>query len=128
MPNESANTVVGRQLIARKDNPVYSSPGGLPIGLIVTGNATAPVFSFIERNGVVWWMFDYTIPGQTPGAYYVKQEPGAWKLSINPQVAKVEVNTSIFGDSKNALFKFSVDKWLWIVSGLLALILILKLK
>jgi hypothetical protein len=31
-------------------------------------------------------MFDYTIPGQAPGAYYAEHRPEFWKLSTTGKV------------------------------------------
>jgi hypothetical protein len=77
----TAADVLGRYLIAREDVPVYDFPNGTRIGTIPKGNSTAEVYSFVQRPGQVWWMFDYTIPGQTPGAYYVLQKDGRFTLS-----------------------------------------------
>jgi hypothetical protein len=84
MPTYSANDVLGRYLIAREDVPVYDLPNGTRIGEIKKGNSTAEVYSYVVRNGQVWWQFDYTIPGQTPGAYYVLQKDGRFSLSAAP--------------------------------------------
>jgi len=84
MPTYSANDVLGRFLIAREDVPVYDLPNGTRIGEIKKGNSTAEVYSYVVRNGQVWWQFDYTIPGQTPGAYYVLQKDGRFSLSAAP--------------------------------------------
>jgi len=79
----SANDVIGRYLIALEDVPVYDRPNGTRIGEIKKGNSTAEVYSYVERpGGQVWWMFEYTIPGQTPGAYYVLDKKGRFRLSV----------------------------------------------
>jgi len=79
-----ASQVVGRYLIAREDVPVYDFPNGTRIGTINKGNSTAEVYSFVQRPGQVWFMFDYTIPGSTPGAYYVLDKEGRFSLSTAP--------------------------------------------
>jgi hypothetical protein len=89
----TAAEVLGRYLIAREDVPVYDLPNGTRIGEIKKGNSTAEVYSFVVRNGQVWWMFDYTIPGQAPGAYYVMQKDGRFSLSAAP--GNVSVSPSI---------------------------------
>ena len=90
MPTYSANDVLGRYLIAREDVPVYDLPNGARIGEIKKGNSTAEVYSYVVRNGQVWWQFDYTIPGQTPGAYYVLQKDGRFSLSATSPSAKIQ--------------------------------------
>lgn len=89
MPTYSAADVLGRYLIAKEDVPVYDLPNGTRIGEIKKGNSTAEVYSYVVRNGEVWWVFDYTIPGQTPGAYYVLQKDGRFSLSSIPGNALV---------------------------------------
>jgi len=93
MPTYSANDVLGRYLIAREDVPVYNLPNGTRIGEIKKGNSTAEVYSYVVRNGQVWWQFDYTIPGQTPGAYYVLQKDGRFSLSAAPGNVAVSPST-----------------------------------
>lgn len=80
----NAGDVLGRYLIAREDVPVYNYPNGTRIGEIKKGNATAEVYSYVTRGSQVWWMFDYTIPGQTPGAYYVLDKAGRFSISKSP--------------------------------------------
>jgi hypothetical protein len=80
----TAADVVGRYLIAKKDVPVYDGPFGTRIGTIKKGNSTAEVYSYIVRQGQVFWVFDYTVPGQTPSAYYALQSPDAFSLSSVP--------------------------------------------
>ena len=88
----TAADVLGRFLIAREDVPVYDLPNGTRIGEIKKGNSTSEVYSYVIRNGQVWWMFDYTIPGQQPGAYYVMQQAGRFTLSSVP--GRVAVQTA----------------------------------
>jgi hypothetical protein len=77
----TADDAVGRYLIALEDVPVYNYPNGTRIGTINKGNSTAEVYSYVQRPGQVWFMFDYTIPGTTPGAYYVLAKDGRFRLS-----------------------------------------------
>ena len=120
----TAADVLGRYLIAREDVPVYDFPNGTRIGTIPKGNSTAEVYSFVQRPGQVWWMFDYTIPGQTPGAYYVLQKDGRFTLSaaagnvlVNPSsLPSVDVFPA-GGIKKYALFG---------ALGLLALLILKK--
>jgi len=104
----TAADVLGRYLIAREDVPVYDLPNGNRIGEIKKGNSTAEVYSYVVRNGQVWWQFDYTIPGQTPGAYYVMQKDGRFSLSTAPGNVAVSANVlpsvDVFpGSGKNLL-------------------------
>ncbi len=86
----TAADVLGRYLIAKENVPVYDLPNGTRIGEIKKGNSTAEVYSYVVRNGQVWWVFDYTIPGQTPGAYYVMHTPTRFSLSTVPGNVSVQ--------------------------------------
>ena len=77
----TAADVIGKILIAEKDVPVSFLPGGVPIGVVQKGLVVGPVYSWIQKNGKLYWVFDYTIPGQAPGAYYAEHRPEFWKLS-----------------------------------------------
>ena len=103
----TAADVLGRYLIAREDVPVYDMPNGNRIGEIKKGNSTAEVYSYVVRDGQVWWMFDYTIPGQQPGAYYVMQKAGRFSLSAAPGNVAVTANilpsVDVFPSGKNLM-------------------------
>jgi hypothetical protein len=123
MPTYSANDVLGRYLIALEDVPVYDLPNGTRIGEIKKGNSTAEVYSYVVRNGQVWWQFDYTIPGQTPGAYYVMQKDGRFRLSQaagNVNVIPSELPSVDVFPSGGDLKKYAV----WGGLGLLAFLLL----
>jgi hypothetical protein len=77
----TAADVIGKYLIAERDVPVVSFPGAPPIGIVQKGLVVGPVYSWIEKGGKLYWAFDYTIPGQAPGAYYAEHKPEFWKLS-----------------------------------------------
>jgi len=119
----TAADVLGRYLIAREDVPVYDLPNGTRIGEIKKGNSTAEVYSYVVRSGQVWWMFDYTIPGQAPGAYYVLQKDGRFSLSAAP--GNVQVTTAQLAPVD--VFP-GVNKNLFVYGGLglLALLLITR--
>ena len=77
----TAADVIGKYLIAERDVPIVSFPGSAPIGVVQKGLVVGPVYSWIEKGGKLYWAFDYTIPGQAPGAYYAEHRPEFWKLS-----------------------------------------------
>ena len=77
----TANDVIGKYLIAERDVPLFSFPGGSQIGMVNKGLVVGPVYSWIEKNNKLYWQFDYTIPGNAPGSYYAEHRPEFWKLS-----------------------------------------------
>jgi hypothetical protein len=125
MPTVSANDVLGRYLIALEDVPVYDIPNGTRIGEIKKGNSTAEVYSYVQRpGGQVWWQFDYTIPGQTPGAYYVLQKDGRFRLSS----AAGNVNVTPSSLPGVDVFPNGMDIKKYAIYGGLALAALLLLK
>ena len=79
----NANDVMGKCLIAKQTVNVRSNASltSSVIGQVSVNQVIGPVYSWVEKDGYVWWMVDYSIPGQSPGAYWVAQLPGAWKLT-----------------------------------------------
>ena len=77
----TANDVICKYLIAERDVPIFAFAGGSQIGMVNKGLVVGPVYSWIERNNKLYWQFDYTIPGNAPGAYYAEHRPEFWKLS-----------------------------------------------
>lgn len=111
----TAADVIGKYLIAEMDVPVLATPGGAPIGLVQKGIVVGPVYSWIETNGKLYWMFDYTIPGKAPGAYYAEHKPQYWKLSA----------TGAGGNSNVTIAPGGLPKWAVPAGlGVLALLLL----
>jgi len=120
-----ADDVVGRYLIALEDVPVYNYPNGTRIGTINKGNSTAEVYSYVRRPGQVWFMFDYTIPGTTPGAYYVLDKDGRFSLSTaagNVIVSPASLPSVDVFPAGSQLKKYAIFG----VLGLLALLILKK--
>ena len=115
----TAADVIGKYLIAEKDVPIVSFPGSAPIGVVQKGLIVGPVYSWIEKGGKLYWLFDYTIPGQAPGAYYAEHRPEFWKLSSTGGTG-TQITTTI----KPSI---SVPNWIWIAgAGALGLFLLRK--
>jgi len=121
----NADDAIGRYLIAREDVPVYNYPNGTRIGTINKGNSTAEVYSYVRRPGQVWFMFDYTIPGTTPGAYYVLAKDGRFSLSTaagNVIVSPASLPSVDVFPAGSQLKKYAIFG----VLGLLALLILKK--
>lgn len=78
--NTQVDNLIGRQFRTTENVPIYNYVGGTRIGEIKSGRITAPVYSYIVRDGALYFMFDYSIPGNAPGAYYASYKPGRFKL------------------------------------------------
>lgn len=86
MPTYSANDIVGKTLIAKKNIDIKRLPSRLAptVYTVRPGNTVGVVYSWIQKDGYVWWMM-YDEKGQT---YYVIHEPGAYDVgAINAQGA-----------------------------------------
>ena len=115
----TAADVIGKYLIAEKNVPIVSFPGSAPIGVVQKGLVVGPVYSWIEKGGKLYWAFDYTIPGQAPGAYYAEHRPEFWKLSTTG-AGGAQVTTTIQPS-------VSVPNWIWIAgASVLGLFLLRK--
>jgi hypothetical protein len=114
----TAADVIGKYLIAEKDVPIVSFPGSSHIGVVQKGLVVGPVYSWIEKNNKLYWVFDYTIPGQAPGSYYAEHRPEFWKLSATGQGGSS--STSITPAIK-------IPAWAYIAgAGVLAVLLLRK--
>jgi len=112
----TADEVIGRNLIAEKDVPLfkYASPAAPVVGVVPKGNSFGPVYSYLNKPDGIYWMFDYTIPGQAPGAYYAEHKPQYWKLSA----------TGAGGNSNVTITPGGLPKWA-VPAGLAVLALVL---
>jgi hypothetical protein len=121
----TVNDVIGRQLVAEKNILVYDrapEDGGVVIGEIKKGNATATVYSYLQRGNNLYWMFDYTIPGQVPGSYVVLH--GKDRFDLLPVGAQLPPNIT-----PSVLDTVTVMPGLpkyapWILAGVLAALLL----
>ena len=113
----TANDVIGKYLIAQVDVPLYAFVGGPQVGVVKKGLVVGPVYSWIQRNGKIYWMFDYSIPGKVPGAYYAEQKSFYWKISTTAAASGSTALPSVTAPSL-------VPKWVLPVGiGALALFL-----
>jgi hypothetical protein len=98
-----ASDVIGKYLIAEQDVPVTNMPNGQQIGVVPKGNSIGPVYSYVQRGNDIFWMFDYTIPGQSPGAYWALHKPSYWKLST-VSGEPITITTGIFAKQTMPLY------------------------
>jgi hypothetical protein len=69
-----ASEVIGKYVEPKESIVYYDRPEGNVLGQLQRGIIYGPVYSYIEKNGQLYWMFDYTLPGKTPGAWYIKHK------------------------------------------------------
>ena len=76
MPEISADKIIGKTLFAKKDLTRLNS-ALVKIGTIVSGSPIGQVYSYIQKNGIVYWQFiDFN---NKP--YYVKHTSDSFKFS-----------------------------------------------
>lgn len=78
MPTYSADQIVGKTLIAKKPValkrlPAKSAP---TVYTVPTGGTVGVVYSWIQRDGLLWWMF-YDSNQKT---YYAQQQPNTYDM------------------------------------------------
>lgn len=86
MPTYSANDIVGKTLIAKRAVSLKREPADMSATIYTTkmGETVGVVYSYVTRNGVVWWMFY----DQNHRPYYAKQEVGVFDVgALNAQGA-----------------------------------------
>lgn len=120
----TANEVIGKMLIAEQDVPLYAyaSTAAPVVGIVPKGNSFGPIYSWVEKNGKLWWMFDYTIPGNLPGAYYCIHDPKKLKLGADP----TGPNLSPPSNFNLPTITSAVPEWIWYVGGGLLLLNLLR--
>lgn len=84
MPTFSADQIVGKTLIARKNIPLKRQPhkSAATVYTVRPGITVGVVYSWVQGEGGIWWMY-YDQNGAT---YYTFHEPGAYDIqSITAQ-------------------------------------------
>lgn len=84
MPTFSADQIVGKTLIARKNIALKRLPSksAQTVYTATPGTTVGVVYSWVQADGGLWWMY-YDSKGNT---YYTYHEPGAYDIkSLNAQ-------------------------------------------
>lgn len=82
MPSISADKIIGRNLYAKKSIPKLNA-SLVQIGKFMPNDFIGNVYSYIQKNGNVYWMFkDYS--GKF---FYTLHDPEAYKFSSDVQQA-----------------------------------------
>lgn len=82
MPEISADKIIGRNLYAKKSIPKLNT-SLVVIGKFLPNDFIGNVYSYIQKNGIVYWMFkDYS------GKYFLtKHDASAYKFSSDIEQA-----------------------------------------
>jgi hypothetical protein len=76
----TADRFIGSWLMAKKPISIYDRPGGSVINIRKYGENVGRVFSFVNRDGSVWWQLEGGSGNGTGG--WVKHEKGAFDQGI----------------------------------------------
>jgi len=82
MPEITADKIIGKTLFAKKDLTRLNS-ALVKIGTIVKGSPVGQVYSYIQREGKVYWMFN----DFNNKPYFVLHTPDSFKFSGDVQQA-----------------------------------------
>ena len=81
----SADQIINKTLIAKKNVDLTRSPGGAVIYTVTPGENVGVVYSYIQRDGIVYWLF-YDANQRT---YFAKHETNAFDVkALKDQGAK----------------------------------------
>lgn len=78
MPTYTADQIVGKTMIARKNIPLKREPrkSAETVYVAKPGITVGVVYSWVNADGGIWWMY-YDQNGKT---YYTYHEPGAYDI------------------------------------------------
>lgn len=120
----TANQIIGLFLWAAKEVKAHRQPDEKSevVQTIQAGQSVGKVYSYVERSGQVWWMFEFT----DGGFYYVKHEPGKFdvqrledQLPAVPQNPPFAINDGLtvaailFTGYQSSTAKTTGAKWGW---------------
>jgi hypothetical protein len=72
----NANDVIGKTLIANIPVNVYPSASNtVPLYTVNTGNTVGVVYSWVNKNGVIWWQME-------PGNKFVSHAQGKFNMQV----------------------------------------------
>ena len=83
MSDISVNLVLDKNLYAKGKVSAYDVPNGKVIFTIDNGGLVGNVYSYVVRNGIVWWQF---FKNNKP--YYVKHDNNKLSLKELPAILK----------------------------------------
>ena len=89
MPGITADKIIGKNLFAKRKLDKLN--GSLqPVGTFLPGQLVGNVYSWISRNGKIYWMFN-TLSGSF---YYVLHDPNAFQFTADVQTAFEEMKAA----------------------------------
>jgi len=121
MPEITADKVIGKTLFARKkiDKLNYSLQ---KIGEFNTGDSVGKVWSYIQRGGAVYWLFDNGFGNR----YAVKHDSTAFKFSEGVREAAEQQKQEKEAEKKKekGAIPYYIEKYgIWILAGIAAITL-----
>ena len=114
MSDISANLVLDKNLYAKGKVSAYDLPNGKVIFTIDNGGLVGNVYSYVVRNGIVWWQF---YKNNKP--YYVKHDNNKLSLKELPAILKKIANEEQKQEiEQKGTLNFYLQKYLpWLIGA-----------
>jgi hypothetical protein len=87
----SADQIIGKTLIARQPVDLTRTTGGAVIYTVQPGETVGTVYSFLNKNGLVYWLF-YDNTNRT---YYAKHEKNLFDINALKEQGAKDIQTEI---------------------------------
>lgn len=115
MADITADLVINKNLYAKGNVDLYDSPGGKIIRSISDGGLVGNVYSWVTRNGIVYWLF-YDTYGKP---YYVKHDSTKLSLKELPAILKKIEDEQVAKEiQQKGVVNYYIQKYLpWIVGA-----------
>ena len=121
MPEISADKIIGKTLFAKKkvDKLNYSLQ---KIGEFNAGDNVGKVFSYIQRGGAVYWLFD----NSRGDRYAVKHDSTAFKISegVREAIEKEKAEKEEEKKKEKGAIPYYIEKYgIWLLAAIAAITL-----
>lgn len=130
----SADTIIGKTLIALVDVPAYSNPmdSATPTGTFKAGTTIGVVDSYLDANTAedrsgLWWEFvaglDQQSLASTTGNFYVPHRQGYFDIQalVDQGALTTAQATALAANASKPLWQQEVEKYIpWVIGGALA--------
>jgi hypothetical protein len=126
MPQYSVSQLIGKTLYAKKEVPLFATTGSTkPYAIVKPGNYIGILNSWIEKNGVLYFLFKYGAGEQ----FVIKYETGAVDTSnlaaqgakTVEQERKAEEEKQLLQSGFSGKFEYFIKKYgLYLIGAILA--------
>jgi hypothetical protein len=124
MATITADKVIGKSLYSKGVVDLLDLPGGKVINTIQSGGLLGNVYSWVTKNGLVYWQFydKYNMP------YYAKQDSNIDFPGLNDVLKQVQDEAITKEIATKGALNYYLQKYLpWIVGGIVVALVLPKI-